>query len=400
MALFDFLQPDVEKLAQKGDLRGLLKALRYRAKPVIRCRAAEALGNLLQINRDPAAMKPLLDSLRDPDHYVRRAAAHALCCFPDDQTVTALAEALRAPENWREPSVVAAATRTLATIGSVNALELVIAAYQQAVRTSAKNDFGKPIRDDIAQVLNTFKEMPALLQLARNPDPNVRRCAAQQLGKHSYSNGTTDAPGNTDAFETLLSMLDDPEEPVRDAARYYLKYLHDRQFLERMLTSSDAEVRAYAQSELGEVDKRAAQQEAYERREAAKPDYVKTIERNLTSPTPESIRTALAVAGQHLAELPADLIERFVRLHQQAAHATHNKYFSNYGFWCDLFAPIQDLIRRLAKLPQHYVALRSARMQVLANLADADSMEDSAHHIAARASSESTAKLIDDLLPR
>lgn len=393
MGLFDFLQPDVEMLEQAGDIRGLLKALTYKSKPGIRSRAADALHGLLQKHPDPLAVEPLLGALRDPDHYVRRAAARTLSAFRDDKTLTALADALRAPANWQKPSVAITVAQSLAAVGSSKAAKPVIAALHQARQTSAANDLGEPLAGDFAQALAEFKEMAVITLIAQDPDSDVRLSSVSSLGKHAYSNE------NVDAFNILLGMLDDPEESVRAAAISQLKYLHDRPFLERMLTAGDAEIRAYAQAELIEVTTRAARQEEYERREEAKPVHVRTIERNLTSPTQDSIRTALSVARHHAEELPANLVARFVDLHRQASQATHNKYFPNYPFWFDLKAPIEDLIKRIAQFPQHHAALRGARAVSLASPADADPFDDTPHSIAGRAAGAETARLIDSLIP-
>ncbi|NIA12011.1 MAG: hypothetical protein GWP10_20395 [Nitrospiraceae bacterium] len=75
MGLF---KPDVEKLAAKRDLKGLIAALAHRKADVRKC-AADAIRRLAKEGIfDSATVKPLIASLSDEDESVRKDAAFAL----------------------------------------------------------------------------------------------------------------------------------------------------------------------------------------------------------------------------------------------------------------------------------------------------------------------------------
>jgi len=67
-------KPNVEKLAEKGDVEGLIKALEYKKDAVVRFSAAIGLG----IFGDERAVEPLIKALGDIDNDVRRYATEAL----------------------------------------------------------------------------------------------------------------------------------------------------------------------------------------------------------------------------------------------------------------------------------------------------------------------------------
>jgi len=85
-----FGPPNVEKLKEKRDLKGLIKALRYKRDGVVRQTAAEVLGEI----GDARAVEPLLAALRDEDSDVREAAAEALGKIGDARAAVPLRSAL------------------------------------------------------------------------------------------------------------------------------------------------------------------------------------------------------------------------------------------------------------------------------------------------------------------
>ena len=85
-----FGPPNVEKLKGKRDLKGLIKALRYKRDGGVRSSAAEALGEI----GDARAVEPLCAALRDKDVDVREAAAEALGKIGDARAAVPLRSAL------------------------------------------------------------------------------------------------------------------------------------------------------------------------------------------------------------------------------------------------------------------------------------------------------------------
>jgi len=88
--MFDFLKPNIRKLKEKRDIKGLVKAL-YHKDSSIRIDAANALGEI----GDPSAVDGLLGALKDESTDVRRAAVRALVKIADDKSIPAIVAALK-----------------------------------------------------------------------------------------------------------------------------------------------------------------------------------------------------------------------------------------------------------------------------------------------------------------
>ncbi len=74
MGIADFAQPNIEKLKEKRDVKGLIKALNYKEDYYVRIEAAKTLGEI----GDKRAVAPLIQALKDEAGYVRIEAAKAL----------------------------------------------------------------------------------------------------------------------------------------------------------------------------------------------------------------------------------------------------------------------------------------------------------------------------------
>ena len=116
-----------------------------------------------------AAVPGLITGLKDPDLYVRRAAARALGTKEWAAAVPALAAALNDPE--------------------------------QLVRRAAAQALGWPI---------AAEAVPALVTHLEDPDLNVRRAIAEALGNIG--------PGAVDALSALSTALEDPDAGVRETS--------------------------------------------------------------------------------------------------------------------------------------------------------------------------------------
>lgn len=136
----------VEQLAERGDVRGLCRALRHR-DALTRRAAARALGEL----RDPKGVPYLKRALRDGDPYVRQQAVEALRDIGDGGAVEVLTEAAFS----LQAEMAALATQALASLETPQA--------QAAHR----------LRDILAR--NAFDEIEALGETARQPLAAVLR---------------------------------------------------------------------------------------------------------------------------------------------------------------------------------------------------------------------------------
>lgn len=107
--------PDVRALAARGDVRGLIRALRHRDTSVRRT-AADALGTV----GDPGAVEALAAAaVGDPEWTVRHSAVSAMRSVGDARAVPALVQALSDPMS----SVAQAAAFALADMGDERAIE-------------------------------------------------------------------------------------------------------------------------------------------------------------------------------------------------------------------------------------------------------------------------------------
>lgn len=91
-----FKRKDVDELAERGDTKGLLKALRGR-DPVVQARAALLLGSI-----GKPAVPVLIEALKDDDRDVRTSAAGALISIGPDakSAVSTLVRALKDEDHF------------------------------------------------------------------------------------------------------------------------------------------------------------------------------------------------------------------------------------------------------------------------------------------------------------
>ena len=132
-------KPNIEKLKEKKDVEGLIKALRFeRDKGVDLIRdAVEALGKIGE-----PAVEPLIQALKDEDDGVRWSAAEALGEIKDARAVKPLVKALK-DKYWY---VRKQAAYALGDIGDARAVEPLIEALkddEEEVREAAKWNLGK-----------------------------------------------------------------------------------------------------------------------------------------------------------------------------------------------------------------------------------------------------------------
>jgi len=111
-------KPNIKKMAEKKDIKGLTKALKHKDHS-IRYGAARALGRL----GDPRAVEPLVQALKDDSYpFVREGAAQALGEIGETKAVPPLMKALK-EEIW---SVRQKAAEALVEIGDMRAAEAFV----------------------------------------------------------------------------------------------------------------------------------------------------------------------------------------------------------------------------------------------------------------------------------
>jgi HEAT repeat protein len=72
--IFGFGAPNVQKMSEKLDIEGLIKALAYEKDSYVRREVAKAVGKI----GDSRAVEPLINALNDSDSDVRREVAKAI----------------------------------------------------------------------------------------------------------------------------------------------------------------------------------------------------------------------------------------------------------------------------------------------------------------------------------
>jgi HEAT repeat protein len=177
---------DVEKMRERGDLRGLLRTLDH-SRPEIRYQAVDALGTL----RDPAAGESLARALRDTDCGVRWKAAEALGKM-GEQALPFLLDALHdssADVRWR-------AALALGASGERSVIPVLI-------QTFADPDRYVGGRSIITVAGFGAAALPLLTEAAEDPDVQIQSGAIRALG-------LLGEPG----LEVILQMLG--RGPVRE----------------------------------------------------------------------------------------------------------------------------------------------------------------------------------------
>ncbi len=132
--------PNIEKLAAKKDIRGLIKSLDYRDDPAVRQAAIQALGKL----GTEEAIEPLVSLLDDEDTAIRVSVIHALGHIGSSKVIDPLVRGLES----RDPHIYTAAAQALGHMDTPKAVEPLIAAIK-----SKKDDISEVAFESIAQII-------------------------------------------------------------------------------------------------------------------------------------------------------------------------------------------------------------------------------------------------------
>lgn len=196
-----FGPPDTSKLAASGDVKGLIKALRYR-EAHYRGHAAIALGDL----GDARAVEPLVFALREEDSWVSQHAAEALAKI-GDAALEPLIAALR-DQNENRRMRAASALGQLRDAHAVEPLIVALRDQSDDVRLRAASALGE---------LCDERAVAPLIEALGDQAHGTREAAARALGKL----------GDARAVEPLVVALGDEHSWARHAAAEALGELGD-----------------------------------------------------------------------------------------------------------------------------------------------------------------------------
>jgi HEAT repeat protein len=188
-----FGPPNVEKLQEKGNLAGLIKALGYQKDGSVREKAAKALGEM----GDAQAVEPLITALKDSDVDVRRAAVEALGQSGDARAVDPLGAALKDSDT----DVRRAAAEALGQSGDAGAVDPLGAALEDSdvdVRQAAAEALGQS---------GDARAVDPLIAALKDSAVDVQQTAAGALAQIAEENTDKDLK-----YQAALALaeIDDP----------------------------------------------------------------------------------------------------------------------------------------------------------------------------------------------
>jgi len=277
--MISFIKPDVKKLEQKGDVKGLIKALNYKEDAYVRWTAAKILGKW----KDERAIKALIEILDDPDWHVRRNAVEALGNI-GSQEITKYIEKLLDDEN---PYVRAATATALGKIKDINSVEILI---------NHLSDDNFEAKTRIIEALGDIGDIrglePLIDVLKKGRDTRVDVFVGEALGKIGK---------NPIAKEKLISILKfTTYQNIKWAiakAFYDIKDKKVEEYLLNFLKDTAPLVRAQAIATLGEIGGReishylieALKDPSWEVRKEAAEGLMKIKEKKAIQPLKEAL---------------------------------------------------------------------------------------------------------------
>lgn len=229
MGLFDFLKkPNVEELKAKGDINGLIKALRSQDM------SAPTIKTLIGIGEQ--GVEALINSLRDRDSKIRASAATAFEIIKDVRAIEPLIDLLKDSSS----DVRYSAAWSLCIIGDKNGIKRSIPILEELyIRTASiagPDSVGNEIRKIYpgADTVNLLESLCA--HLKNNSNPFIRAKSALVLSKliksqeHSNKLALIILAG-----DSLTVSLFDKDRDVRVASAIALTEIYDKQRIENSL---------------------------------------------------------------------------------------------------------------------------------------------------------------------
>jgi HEAT repeat protein len=193
MRVFSLLKTRIEEMEEKGDVEGLIHALKDDSENVRR----EAMNALERIG-DSRATEPLIELLQDPDITIQEEAITVLGRIQDKKAVQPLIQTL----NNQHIGIRWKAAEALGKIGDPKATEALL---------QTLHDPDKTIQEEAITALGRIQDKTAvqpLIQNLTNLHIGIRCRAAEALGKI----------GDPKAIEALILTLHDPDKNVEEEA--------------------------------------------------------------------------------------------------------------------------------------------------------------------------------------
>lgn len=266
MGIFD-RKPNIEKLRDKEDVKGLIKALQYRKDSIeyedVEVRV-DAACELIDIG-GKRAVEPLIEALGDIDWRVRHNAAIALGNIGDERAVEPLIKAL-------DNDVGRLAAQSLGGIGDKRAVKPLIKALgddESGMRMNAAKALGR---------IGDKRAIEPLIRTVGDSNRDVRLNATSALRRI----------GDERVVEALIKALEDSFKLVRVNASSGLGIIGDKRAVEplkKACKDKDAEVRKVAKEALEEIQKKTVtikeESMATKRDDKSKPKIKKTGKPNI-----------------------------------------------------------------------------------------------------------------------
>lgn len=224
--------PDVVRLRDKGDVKGLMKALQYQKDENIRKDAAIALSSF----KDTNVVQSLLNALEDPSYWVRLTVISSLGVIGDPRTIEPLEAALK---NNLSKDFRAEVVKIMGVIGGENAVETLIEMLKDQERVVHLNAY-----DALIQIGPMAIEQ--LISVFTDQDPAVRELVVGVIGRI----------GDKLGLDLLITALGDKSPDVRVAAVKALGSLSDSSVIKPLIKALGDEmpdVRRSAVRYLGEI---------------------------------------------------------------------------------------------------------------------------------------------------
>jgi len=324
---------NVQKLIEKRDIKGLIKALKHK-KSIVRCNVLKALGIL----NDPSLIPYIIKSLDDPDTYTKIEAIKSLGKYGNPEALPALIPLL---SKKIDIIIKFAVVETLGDIKDPSTRSILIDLIRQNQSSTSLIEIASV---SLAK-LNDSKTIPTLLNDLKNLKGNSEK---NKIIRKNFSIAFG-AIKDPIAIPYLLEFLKDPEEQVRIYATIALGEIGDKSTILKiieMVNDSDRWVHLKAIETLGKFNDPYAESTLFKFLETSDLDTLKAVfhaltEMNDTDPftiPKDSFQSNYQILMIYLEELFDKSRTRNQHFHTIDLIAKYNLYLSKAILYRALFS--------------------------------------------------------------